>query len=82
MRLYENNYNIPLSLQIDNSLNSLTQSTQSIQTILNYAYIALNQNRFVLPGSPITVNISKYENMLCFLCKSKKASHGSSYEDK
>ena len=28
MRLYENNCDIPLSLQIDDSLNSLIQSTQ------------------------------------------------------
>jgi len=34
MRLYENNCDIPLSLQINDSLNSLTQSTQLIQTVL------------------------------------------------
>jgi len=33
MRLYKNNCDIPLFLQIDDSLNSLTQSTQLIQTV-------------------------------------------------
>jgi len=34
MRLHENNCDIPLFLQIDDSLNSLIQSTQFMQTIL------------------------------------------------
>jgi len=34
MRIYENNCNISLFLQIDDSLDSLTQSTQSMQTVL------------------------------------------------
>ena len=34
MRLYENNCNISLFLQIDDLLNFLTQSTQLIQTVL------------------------------------------------
>ena len=38
MRLYENNCDIPLSLQIDDLLNSLTQSTQLVQTVLKYDY--------------------------------------------
>jgi len=36
MKFYKNNCNIPLSLQINDSLNFLTQSTQSMQTILKY----------------------------------------------
>jgi len=36
MRLYKNNYNISPFLQIDNSLNFLTQSIQSIQTALKF----------------------------------------------
>jgi len=39
MRLYENNCDISLSLQIDDLLNSLTQSTQLVQTVLKYNYI-------------------------------------------
>jgi len=105
MRLHKNNYNIPLSLQINDSLNFLTQSTQSMQTILkydnvipcanimvviedfvvskeiNYICMASSQNRFVLPNLPITVNLSKCEKTLCFLCKGKKVSHGSFYKD-
>ena len=97
MRLYKNNCNIPLFLQIDDLPNFLTQSTQSMQTVLkcdntilytnrmaiigdfvvskeiNYACIALSQNKFILPDLPITVNFSKYEKALCFLCKDKKA---------
>jgi len=38
---------------------------------VNYAYMAFNQNKFVLPNLPITVNLSK--------CK--KVPHGSFYED-
>ena len=44
MRLYENNCDISLSLQIDDSLNSLTHSTQFVQTILKYDYIILCTN--------------------------------------
>jgi len=44
--------------------------------------MALSQNRFVLPDLPITINLSKYEKTLCSLCKGKKASHSSFYEDK
>jgi len=36
MKLYRDNCDISLSLQIDSSLNFLTQSTQSMQTILKY----------------------------------------------
>ena len=39
---------------------------------VNYAYMAFNQNKFVLPDLPITVNLSKCEKALCFLYKSKK----------
>jgi len=53
-----------------------------MQTILNYVYIALSQNIFVLPDSSITVNLSKCEKVLCFLCKDKKVPYGSFYEDK
>ena len=47
---------------------------------VNYAYIALSQNEFVLLDSPITINLSKCEKALYFLCKGKKTSHGSFYE--
>ena len=101
MRLYENNCNIPLFLQIDNSLNFLTQSTQFMQTVLkcdnailyantmaimknfvvskkiNYICMASSQNRFVLPGLPITIDLSEYKKVLCFLYKGKKALYGS-----
>jgi len=84
MRLYGNNCDISLFLQIDYSLNFLTQFTQSIQTVskygnaiiyanvmvtiedfviskkINYAYIALSQNKFVLPNLPITVNVKRH----------------------
>jgi len=44
--------------------------------------MAPSQNRFVLPNSPIAINLSKYEKTLCFLCKSKKVPYGSFYKDK
>jgi len=44
--------------------------------------MASSQNGFVLPDSPIAVNLSKCEKILCSLCKDKKAPHGSFYEDK
>jgi len=31
--------------------------------------MASSQNKFVLPDSPITMNLSKYEKALCFLYK-------------
>jgi len=105
MRLYKNNYNIPLSLQIDDSLNFLTQSIQLMQTVfkhdniilytntmaeiedfvvlkeINYTCMTSSQNRFILPNSFITVNLSKCEKALCSLYKGKKASYGSFYKD-
>ena len=81
MRFCGNNYNIPLSLQIDDLLNSLTQYTQSMQTVfkydnaisctnvmaaiedfvvlikINYVYITLSQNKFVLLDLSITINL-------------------------
>ena len=48
---------------------------------INYTCMALSQNRFVLPDLPIAMNLSKYKKALCFLCKDKKAPHGSFYED-
>ena len=80
--------------QLDNSLNSLTQSIQSCTNVtivmenfigssrVNYTYIALNQNKFVLSDLFITMNFSKCEKRLYFLCKSKKVPYGSFYEDK
>ena len=83
IRLHGNNCDIPLFLQIDNSLNSLTQSIQSMQTVfkcdntilytnvmaamenfvvskeINYAYMALSQNKFVLPNLSITMDLFK-----------------------
>jgi len=100
-----NNYNISLFLQIDNSLNSLTQFTQFMQNVLiynsaifyanvvavmenfviskeiNYAYMVLSQNKFILSNSSIAVNISKCEKTLYFLYKSKKAPYSSFYEN-
>jgi len=43
--------------------------------------MASSQNEFVLPNSPIAMNLSKCEKALCSLCKSKKASYGSFYKD-
>jgi len=48
---------------------------------INYAYIALSQNKFVLSDSSITINLSKCEKTLCFLCKSKKVPYSSFYKD-
>ena len=48
---------------------------------VNYIYMASNQNKFVLPNLPITINLSKYEKALCFLYKGKKVPYGSFYED-
>ena len=39
---------------------------------INYAYIALSQNKFVLLDLPIAMNLSKCEKTLCFLYKDKK----------
>jgi len=43
--------------------------------------MASSQNRFVLPNSPIAINLSKCEKVLCFLGKSKKAPYSSFYKD-
>jgi len=96
---------MPLSLQINDLLNFLTQSIQSIQIIfkyddasiytnivavmedfivlskINYAYIAPSQSKFVLSNLSIVVNLSKYEKILCFLCKGKKVFYSSFFED-
>ena len=80
--------------QVDDSLNSLTQSIQPCTNVaimmedfirssrVNYTCIASSQNIFVLPDSPIAVNLSKCGKALYSLYKSKKAPHGSFYEDK
>ena len=44
--------------------------------------MASSQNRFVLSNLFITVNLSKCEKTLCSLCKGKKSSYSSFYEDK
>ena len=84
---------MPFPFQVDDSLNSLTQSIQSCTNVaivikdsigssrVNCVYIAFNQNKFVLPDLSIIVNLSKCKKVLCLLYKSKKASHGSFYED-
>jgi len=46
---------------------------------INYICMVSSQNRFVLS---ITVNSFKCEKVLCFLCKGKKAPHGSFYKNK
>jgi len=43
--------------------------------------MAPSQNQFVLSDQPIAVNLSKYEKVLCFLCKYKKLPYSSSYKD-
>ena len=83
-----------LSLQVDNSLKDfLTQSIQSCTNVaitiedlirlsrVNHTCIASSQNKFVLPDLSITINLSKCEKALCFLCKGKKAPYGSFYKD-
>jgi len=52
-----------------------------IPSKVNYICIASSQSKFVLFDLLIIVNSSKYEKTLCFLFKSKKASHSSFYED-
>jgi len=49
---------------------------------INYICMASSQNIFVLPDSPIAVNLSKCKKTLCSLYKGKKAFYGSFYEDK
>ena len=90
---FGNQWYVSFSFQVNNSLNPLTQSIQFYTNIdieiedfielnrVNYAYMASNQSKFVLPNLPIIVNLSKYKKALCFLCKSRKAPHGSFYED-
>ena len=48
---------------------------------INYVYMVLSQNKFVLSNSSIAVNISKCEKTLYFLYKSKKAPYSSFYEN-
>ena len=79
--------------QVNDSLNSLTQSIQLYTNVaiimedsigssrINYVCMASSQNRFVLSNLFIAVNLFKYEKILCSLCKGKKALHGSFYED-
>ena len=67
---------MPFPFQVDNLLNSLTQSIQPCTNItivikdsielsrVNYVCMASSQNRFVLPDSPIVVNLSKCEKIL------------------
>jgi len=43
--------------------------------------MASSQSKFVLSSLPTTVNLSKYEKALCFLCKGKKVPYSSFYED-
>ena len=43
--------------------------------------MALSLNKFVLPNSFITVNLSKCEKTLCFLYKGKKAYYSIFYKD-
>jgi len=37
--------------------------------------------KFVLSDLSILINLSKYKKVICFLCKSKKVSYSSFYED-
>ena len=48
---------------------------------VNCVYMALNQNKFVLPNLSIIVNLFKCEKALCLSYKDKKAPHGSFYKD-
>ena len=71
----------------------MTQSIQSCTNVaiviedsigssrVNCVYIAFNQSKFVLSDLSIIVNLSKCKKILYLLYKSKKASHGSFYED-
>jgi len=84
---------VPLFLQVDSSLNFLTQSIQLYTNVViaikdfigssrvNYTCMVSSQSKFVLPGLPTAVNLSKYIKALYFLCKGKKVSHSSFYED-
>ena len=84
---------VPFLFQVNDSLNFLTQSIQPCTNVtivmensigssrVNCAYMALNQNKFVLSNLSIIVNLFKCEKALCLSYKGKKASHGSFYED-
>ena len=74
---------MPFPFQVDDSLNSLTQSIQPCTNVaiviedfigssrVNCVYMAFNKNKSVLPDLSIIVNLSKCE----------KAPHSSFYED-
>jgi len=47
---------------------------------INYTYITLSQNKFILPNLLITVKFSKCEKTLYFLYKGKKAPYSSFYK--
>jgi len=75
-----------LFLQIDNSLNFLTQSIQSYTNIVttienfiissrvNYTCIASSQNKFVLPDLSITMNFSNVRRYYISYIRVKKCS--------
>ena len=80
--------------QVDDLLNSLTQSIQPCTIVAiviedsigssrgTYICIASSQNRFILPDLFIAMNLSKCERTLCSLYRSKKAPYDSFYKDK
>ena len=84
---------MPLFLQVDSSLNFLTQSIQFYTNVaiaikdfigssrVNYICMASSQSKFVLPGLLTTLNLSKYKKALYFLYKGKKVSHSNFYKD-
>ena len=47
---------------------------------VNHGYMALSQSKFVLSNLPTNVNLSKYEKILCLLCKDKKVLYSSFYK--
>jgi len=81
MRFYGNNHNISLSLQIDNFPNPLTQSIQSMQTILKYDNTIFYTNIIATMENFIVSKKINYACMALSQNKFEKASYGSFYED-
>ena len=69
MRLHENNCDISLFLQIDNSLNSLTHFTQSMQIIPKYGNEIICANIIAAMGDFV---VSKKINYTCITLSQNK----------
>ena len=75
-------YSLTILAQFLITCANVMAATRNFVTLSSIVCMALCDNKFVLPASPIAKNLQRCDKVLCTTCKGKEVPYGHSYNDK